>query len=334
MEQRRRKKDANVRGRDVRGKRTKLNQKFEYLNNILKKVQVEGPLRGTESGQIMEFDLTLKGQGHSFTPEEFIEIMRPDTIDIWQQNKGSSRTKLIYKFRMARYVPTSPEPVEYSDNHIASSIKDLFRGTDLTQLFNEKKAALLTSFAKFEMNGSGWVLDKNLKFIVKIYRYTPLQNANEGVQPSLNINDEDVGGTYFDIGDYFRKKKAIIVPQNNDIYCGLWAFCIAKFKPEKDAGRITKRLREQSKKVDITGVEFPMDKKDMIRLLRNNNTRAHVLCAETNSARIDHYIVDRNPEIILLFIKNPEGKCHWCIIPSLSLLSHLVSSGISKSRRA
>ena len=152
----------------------KLNRKFEYLNDILKKVNVEGPLRGTEGGQVMEFDLTLKGHGHTFTPEKFIEIMRPDTIDIWMQNNESSRTKLIYKFRMARYVPTSSEPVEPSDNHIASSTKDLFRGTDLTQLFNEKKASLLTSFDRFEQNGSGWVLDKNLKCIVKIYRYTPL----------------------------------------------------------------------------------------------------------------------------------------------------------------
>ena len=235
---------------------------------------------------------------------------------------------------MARYVPTSSEPVEYDDSHIASSKTDLFRGTNLTNLFNEKKASLLSSFSSFETNGSGWVLDKNLKFIVRIYRYTPLQNANEGAQPSLNINEDDVGGGYFDIGDYFRNKKAIIVPQNKDEYCGLWAFCIAKFKPEKDAGKITKRLREQSKKVDITGVGFPMGKRDMIRLLRNNNTRAHVLCAEVGSQRIDHYIVDRNPEIILLFIKNQEGQAHWCVIPSLSSLSRLTSSGISKSKRA
>ena len=209
---------------------------------------------------------------------------------------------------MARYVPTSSEPVEYSDNHIATSKMDLFRGTDFTELFSDKKAALLSSFAKFEMNGSGWVI--------------------------LNINDEDVGGEYFDIGKYFRDKKAIIVPQNNDMYCALWAYCIAKFKPEKDASRITKRLREQSKTINITGVGFPMGKKDMIKLLKNNNTRAHVICAETNSTRIDHYIVDRNPEIILLFIKSPEGKCHWCVVLNLASLSRLTSSGISKSNQA
>ena len=139
---------------------------------------------------------------------------------------------------MKRHSPTSSVAVEESENHIATSKMDLFRGTNLIELFNVKKAALLSSFAKFEMNGSGWVLNKNIKFIVKIYRYTPLQNGNVEPQAPLNINDDDVGGAYFDIG---------------------------------------------------------------------------------------------NPEIILLFIKNPKGKGHWCVIPNLPSLSCLVSSGVSKS---
>ena len=77
-----------------------------------------------------------------------------------------------------------------------------------------------------------------------------------------------------------------------------------------------------------------MGKDDMIKLLKQNNTRGHCVCAETNSTRIDHFIVDRDPEIILLFIKNEEGKAYWCVIPSRSSLSRLVSSSISKSTRA
>ena len=247
LERKRRKKQLEKQGKDIRdkGKRTELNTKFEYLNDVLKKVRVEGPLRGTEGGQIMEFDLTLKGYGHSFTPEEYLEIMQHDTIDVWRQHNDSSRTQLIFKFVMTKFSPTSENPVETNDNHISTSKMDLFRGTDLNQLYSEKKSALLTSFAKLELNGSGWVLHTITKLVVKIYRYTPLQNVNAEPQAPLSINDNDrAGETYFDIGDYFRNKKAIIVPQNNDMYCGLWAYTIAKFKPEKDAGRITKRLRE------------------------------------------------------------------------------------------
>ena len=54
----------------------------------------------------------------------------------------------------------------------------------------------------------------------------------------------------------------------------------------------------------------------------------------TNSERIDHFITERDPEITLIFIKNPEGKTHWGLIPSLSSLSRLISSRISKSKRA
>ena len=114
-EQTRRRKNLKKQGKDIRDKR------FEYLNDVLKKVKVEGPLRGTEGGQIYEFDLTLKGYGHSFTPEEYFEIMRQDVIDVYGQNNDSSRTKLIFKFVMAKYVPKSSIPVEYSDDHLASS---------------------------------------------------------------------------------------------------------------------------------------------------------------------------------------------------------------------
>ena len=72
----------------------------------------------------------------------------------------------------------------------------------------------------------------------------------------------------------------------------------------------------------------------MVKLLKQNNTRGHCICAETNSSRINHFIPDRDPEIILLFLKNEEGKAHWCVVPSRASLSRLVSSSISKSKRA
>ena len=139
----------------------------------------------------MEFDLTVKEYGHSFTPEEFLEIMRQDTIDVWRQQNDSSRTQSIFKFVMKRFTPTSKNPVETSENHISSSKMDLFMGTDLNELYSEIKASLLSSFAKIELNGSGWVLDSITKLIVKFYRYTPLQNVNPEPQASLSNNDGD-----------------------------------------------------------------------------------------------------------------------------------------------
>ena len=152
-----------------------------------------------------------------------------------------------------------------------------------------------------------------------------------------HINDEDrAGNCTFDIGDFLRNKKAIIVPQNkkNDPFCLLWATTIWKFTPEGHKGRITKELREESKFFNIEGISFPAGRDDAIKFFKQNNIKAHCFCAMINSERIDHFITARDPEIILIFRKNPEGEAHWGLIPSISSLSLLISSGISKSKRA
>ena len=84
----------------------------------------------------------------------------------------------------------------------------------------------------------GWVLTKIDKLEIIIANYGPLSNVNAGPQTEVNINNNDKSGScVFDIGEYWRNKKAIIVPQNkNDPKCFLWANTIAKFKPEKNAG--------------------------------------------------------------------------------------------------
>ena len=169
--------------------------------------------------------LTLKGYCHTFTLKEYLEIMQRDTIDIWSKHNDSTKTKVVFKFLMKKYSPPTGLVVDENVNHISTSYKELFQSTDLEELYSEKKASLLSSFSKVELNGSGWVLDKILKFIVKINHYSPLLNVNSEPQAALNINDDDrVGGCFFDMGDFLRNKKVIIVPQNNkgNPYCLLW----------------------------------------------------------------------------------------------------------------
>ena len=83
-EKARRRRQLKRQGKEVRDtrKRRKLNDKFEYLNEVLKKVKVEESERTSRSRQILVFDLTLKDHGHTFTAEEFLEIVKPYTLNI------------------------------------------------------------------------------------------------------------------------------------------------------------------------------------------------------------------------------------------------------------
>ena len=105
-------------------------------------------------------------------------------------------------------------------------------------------------------------------------------------------------------------------------------------EPEGHKGHITKELREQSKFFNIQRISFPAGRDDAIKFFKQNNIRAHCVRTMTNSERIDHFIMGRDPEIILIFIKNPESEAYWGLISSISSLSRLISSGISKSKRA
>ena len=142
--------------------------------------------QSTRGRQILVFDLTLKGYGHTFTVEEYLEIMKPFVLNIWQEHNDISRTKLILKFLMKRFSSTLAIPVAEDENHTSTSNRELFRATDLSDLYEDKKANLLSSFSKVELNGSGWVLDKIIKSIVKITDYTPLSNVNNGPQVPLD----------------------------------------------------------------------------------------------------------------------------------------------------
>ena len=98
IEKARRKKMQKKQSKEIRNKRRriKLNNKFEYLNDVLKRVKVEETDRSTASRQILEFDLTLKGYGHSSTHKEYFEIMRQDTIYVLGNHNDSTKTKLIF----------------------------------------------------------------------------------------------------------------------------------------------------------------------------------------------------------------------------------------------
>lgn len=53
----------------------------------------------------------------------------------------------------------------------------------------------------------------------------------------------------------------------------------------------------------------------------------------TDGKHIEIYMPAQKPDFILLLMKNPAGKSHWCVILNEKSLSRLVSSNISKSKR-
>ena len=91
---------------------------------------------------------------------------------------------------------------------------------------------------------------------------------------------------------------------------------------------------EDIKRFDISGVNLPPGEDDIRKFEELNNLRIHCVCAQTDGKHVEIYKSAYNPHFILMLMKNPKGESHWCVIPSTKSLSRLISSNISKSKRA
>ena len=216
----------------------------------------------------------------------------------------------------------------------------MFHATDLKELYEFKKNDLITKWLGVKNRGSGWELDGIEKIQVWIYNYTPFSNhRNNDGNVNVSENDRGTGGGekgYFDIGDFWRLKEGMIVPQNkgDDENCFLYACEIAKNKPENNPGRITRQLKKDIQKYNVEGINLPPSKDDIEKFEKNNNLKILALCAMTNGKHVEIYKDQIDPDIMIMLMKNPQGQSHWCAIPGVSSLSRLTSSNISKSKRA
>ena len=157
----------------------------------------------------------------------------------------------------------------------------------------------------------------------------------------------------FDIGEFWRNKRAITVPQctSDDSKCGLYAIGISELCPDKDPGRITKKLKEHIQKyngsfecefkvnsdVDISiegqqKVKFNMTAKDMVKFEKlNPELRIMVLGARTDHKTYTILKDTKSPNVILMLFMNKSGVCHWTVVRDFGKLNY--SETKSKRKR-
>ena len=123
--------------------------------------------------------------------------------------------------------------------------------------------------------------------------------------------------------EWLSNKNAIVNMKNKDNECFKWAVTQSLFPSKKNAGRITKKLREDSKKLSWEGVEFPTPVWPLAykKFENNNNVGLSVYSHDEKGV----YVV-RNPErlfprVARLFLLRGEGEeSHYCVVRDVSRL--------------
>ena len=335
LERIRRKKQLRKQGKDIRDtkRRKKLSEKYDNLNKVLGQTSVREGDKTLGNGIIQSLIIKPKnGVGILF--EDFLELVKRDVIRIMGENNQSKKiiAKVFYENVKYRYLGEGI--ADRADKDVSSKPIEIFLGTNLSQTYENIRTQLNNAYIEEKMKGSGWVLHQIYHMEIIIMNYTPMSNVNDGIQPPLNITQDDAGGGFFNIGKHWTDKKAVIIPQNDetDPFCALYAIDICLHKPENNPGRISEELRQRIKEYNMVGISFPLKVSDLSKIEEQNGLKIFALGVSTNRKRID--IIKScdapYPNVILVLFKNPQGKCHWGALPNMKSLSRFVSSTISR----
>ena len=131
---------------------------------------------------------------------------------------------------------------------------------DIEESLHNGIERILELIAVWLSEGSGWVFESVKSHNINIVSYFPLR-----------------GSSYIELPKELRNPmKGLINPKNTDNKCFLWCHNRHLNPLKKDPQRITKADRESVKRLDYTGVSFPVTFSDMNRIEKKNKINVSV----------------------------------------------------------
>ena len=236
-----------------------------------------------------------------YGPQRFFEAVRNLLIKILQENKNT-KTKMILICKMQRTDLRTGEIIEI-DADFHSEIEINLKEKDENKLLDKMIARIGEVLANFQRSGSNWVFQRVNQLEIHMADWKPIS-----------------GSTFIPLPARIKNKVAVINPQNEDNQCFKWCVARALNPVEKNPNRITQELRDQSKRLDWSGLKFPVDLKQ-IKIFEKNNPdiSINVFGYEGEVYPLKISKIKKRINIDLLLISDEE-KQHYCLIKNLSRL--------------
>ena len=135
--------------------------------------------------------------------------------------------------------------IDEVDADFHSKMEKNFEGTNENELFDEMIERIVENIANFQ-RGSNWQFVAVNRLEIHLGDFKPLG-----------------GSTFFPLPQKIANKKAVINMKNEDDQCFKWSVTRALNPVDKNAERITKKLKEQSERLNWSGLEFPVKLKQI-----------------------------------------------------------------------
>ena len=243
-----------------------------------------------------------------YDPQRFFEAVRNLVLKILKENKNT-KVKMILNCKMQRTDLKTGEIIEV-DAEFHSEIETNLEGKDENKLFDKIIARIGEVLANFQRSGSNWVFVSINQLEIHMADWKPIS-----------------GSSYIPLPPKIKNKRAVINMKNEDNQCFKWCVVRALNPIEKNSERITKELKDQSERLNWSGLRFPVDLKQ-IKIFEKFNPfiSINVFGFEDDvyPLRIPKTKMRINIDLLLI---SDEEKQHYCLVNSLS---RLISNKLTK----
>ena len=170
--------------------------------------------------------------------------------------KAQVTLHITFKKKKIRYRDDgqAEEVFEYKDAYFNSNAFTILNNDEIIEALDKAAEEINNEIAVWLSEGSGWVIEKIRSHFVNIVKYLPLR-----------------GNSYVPLPEELRNSnKGLINPKNTDDKCFLWCH-VRHLNPRKvHPERITGLDRESVKKLDYSGITFPVTINDIDRIEKQN----------------------------------------------------------------
>ena len=247
----------------------------------------------------------------TYGPTVFLQIAKPHIINIMASNRNI-KARLYLNCIMRRSDPAGTILKKFAFHSIGQKI--ITEATDPHEIYNEMRDEIEEELQKVEQaEGSGWVFVEVENLTLYIDIWDPLK-----------------AGSYIDLPKELKNKNAIVNMKNEDNdKCFLW--CVLRALNPKDTHpeRIDKDLKSKENTLNMEGIAYPVDLKDIKRFEKQNPDISISVLGYSKDERIYPLRIskftklkkeeERKHNIVLLLIKNGDNS-HYCLVKNLSAL--------------
>ena len=213
-----------------------------------------------------------------------------------------TRVRMLLTCEMTRKELFS-ENIQILNSYFNSETVENLEGTDESVIYNTFIRTIEERIQNFNQRGSNWRFQRVLFLDVHFTDFIPLH-----------------GSTYFPLPKKIATKKAVINMKNDDDQCFKWSVTRALNPVDVHPERITKELKDQSERLDWSGLKFPVDLNQIAIFEKfNPSISINVFGFDKTIYPLRISKTKRTQIVNLLLISDGE-KQHYCLIKSLSRL--------------